>query len=89
MDFGGPINVADLQDPNPLSLAFVAGCARIGISRHNADFNDGEQEGFGLVSGHAEAGTDATAAAVGYLQSGAGKKKLHRPVLRASDAATH
>jgi choline dehydrogenase len=44
---GGPLNVADLRDANPLSLAFVAACAEIGLPR-NDDFNGADQEGFGL-----------------------------------------
>ncbi|MCY3916017.1 MAG: GMC family oxidoreductase N-terminal domain-containing protein [Chloroflexi bacterium] len=44
---GGPINVADPQDPNPLSLAFVEAALELGFAR-NADFNDGDQEGFGV-----------------------------------------
>lgn len=44
---GGPLNVADLRDPNPLSLAFVAACAEQGLTL-NDDFNGASQEGFGL-----------------------------------------
>ena len=43
----GPINVADLRDPNPLSVAFVASCAEQGLPL-NDDFNAATQEGFGL-----------------------------------------
>ena len=43
----GPINVADPQDPNPLSLAFVESALELGFPP-NADFNDGQQEGFGI-----------------------------------------
>ena len=43
----GPINIADHQDPNPLSQAFVEAALELGFAR-NTDFNDGEQEGFGL-----------------------------------------
>jgi len=43
----GPINVADPQDPNPLSLAFVEAALELGF-QPNADFNDGRQVGFGL-----------------------------------------
>ena len=63
---GGPINVADLRDPNPLSLAFVAAALEAGY-RHNADFNDGEQEGFGLYQVTQREG-QRHSAAVGYLR---------------------
>ena len=62
---GGPINTADLQDPNPLSQAFVAAALELGY-RHNADFNDGEQEGFGLYQVTQKNGRRHSAA-VGYL----------------------
>jgi choline dehydrogenase len=44
---GGPLNVADLRDPNPLSLAFVEAGQEAGLPK-NDDFNDGEQDGVGL-----------------------------------------
>ena len=44
---GGPISISDPRDPNPLSKAFIASALEIGLSP-NRDFNDGEQEGFGL-----------------------------------------
>lgn len=43
----GPLNVSDLQCPNEISLAFVAGCHEAGYAL-NDDFNTGKQEGFGL-----------------------------------------
>ena len=61
----GPINVADPQDPNPLSLAFVAAALELGFA-HNEDFNDGEQEGFGLYQ-ITQKGGKRHSAAVGYL----------------------
>ena len=63
---GGPINVADPQDPNPLSRAFVASALELGF-RHNADFNDGEQEGFGMYQVTQKDG-QRHSAAVGYLR---------------------
>ena len=63
---GGPINVADPQDPNPLSRAFVAAALELGF-RHNADFNDGEQEGFGLYQVTQKDG-QRHSAAIGYLR---------------------
>ncbi len=62
---GGPINVADPQDPNPLSKAFVAAALELGYS-HNADFNDGAQAGFGLYQVTQRRG-QRHSAAVGYL----------------------
>jgi choline dehydrogenase len=43
---GGPLNVADQRDTNPLSCAFVDACVERGFLR-NDDFNGEEQEGFG------------------------------------------
>ncbi len=63
---GGPINVADPQDPNPLSVAFVEAALELGF-RPNSDFNDGEQEGFGLYQVTQKRG-QRHSAAVGYLQ---------------------
>ena len=62
---GGPINVADPQDPNPLSQAFVDAALETGY-RHNSDFNDGEQEGFGLYQVTQRRGQRHSTAA-GYL----------------------
>lgn len=62
----GPINVADLQDPNPLSRAFVAAALESGY-RYNVDFNDGTQEGFGLYQVTQKEGQRHSAAA-GYLR---------------------
>lgn len=45
---GGPLNVADLRDPNPVSLAMVEAAVEAGYPAQS-DFNTGtEQEGFGL-----------------------------------------
>lgn len=43
----GPVNVADLRDPNPLAKAFVQASAEAGLPL-NDDFNGESQEGFGL-----------------------------------------
>ena len=43
---GGPLHVADLQQPNPLSLDFVEAGVQAGLPR-NADFNGPSQEGVG------------------------------------------
>ena len=63
---GGPINVADPQDPNPLSQAFVDAALALGYAR-NADFNDGQQEGFGLYQVTQKRGQRHSSAA-GYLR---------------------
>jgi choline dehydrogenase len=44
---GGPLNVADLRDPNPLSKAMVAAAIEQGYPAQN-EFNQKNQEGFGL-----------------------------------------
>lgn len=44
---GGPLNVADLRTPNPLTMAFVNACEQAGIPR-NRDFNGAIQEGAGV-----------------------------------------
>jgi len=44
---GGPLNVADVRDPNPLSHVFVEAAKQVGLP-YNADFNGIEQEGVGL-----------------------------------------
>jgi choline dehydrogenase len=44
---GGPLNVADLRDVNPLTCVFVDAARELGLPL-NADFNGMEQEGFGF-----------------------------------------
>lgn len=44
---GGPLNVADVRDPNPLGRTFVEAAKQVGIPENN-DFNGAEQEGVGL-----------------------------------------
>jgi choline dehydrogenase-like flavoprotein len=44
---GGPLNVTDLRDPNPVAQAFVAAAAEAG-HRLNGDFNGAMQEGVGF-----------------------------------------
>lgn len=61
----GPIHVADLRDPNPLSLAFVEAAQQAGLGL-NEDFNDGQQEGCGLYQVTQKNGCRCSAA-VGYL----------------------
>jgi choline dehydrogenase len=45
---GGPLNVADLRSPNPLSHAFIEAGAEVGLSRNN-DFNGSTHEGVGFA----------------------------------------
>ncbi len=44
---GGPLNVADLRNPNPLSQVFVEAAVAAGLPR-NPDFNGPTQEGAGM-----------------------------------------
>lgn len=62
---GGPINVADLRDPNPLSKAFVTACEEQGLPL-NDDFNGASQDGFGFYQVTQKDGMRCSAA-VGYL----------------------
>ncbi len=61
----GPIHVSDPRDPNPLSVAFVEAAQQVGFCL-NRDFNDGNQEGFGLYQVTQKEGQRCSAA-VGYL----------------------
>lgn len=72
---GGPLNVADLRDPNPLSEAFVQACQEVGLPM-NEDFNGATQEGFGLHQVTQKEGMRSSAA-VGYIHPA-----LSRPNLR-------
>lgn len=62
---GGPVNVADLRDPNPLTAAFVAACLEQGLAQ-NDDFNGASQDGFGLYQVTQKGGMRWSAAR-GYL----------------------
>ncbi|SFF66451.1 choline dehydrogenase [Fontimonas thermophila] len=44
---GGPLNVADVRDPNPLNRLFIEAGKQRGLP-HNPDFNGAEQEGVGF-----------------------------------------
>lgn len=63
---GGPMNVADPRDPNPLSQTFVKACAEIGLPL-NDDFNGASQIGFGLYQVTQKNGARCSAA-VGFLR---------------------
>lgn len=62
---GGPMNVADLRDPNPLSQAMVKACEEQNLPL-NHDFNGETQVGFGLYQVTQKNGMRHSAA-VGYL----------------------
>lgn len=71
---GGPMNVADLRDPNPLSVAFVDACKERGLPMNN-DFNGDTQEGFGLYQVTQKNGMRHSAA-VGYLHPALERENL-------------
>ncbi|MGH7226400.1 MAG: GMC family oxidoreductase, partial [Gemmataceae bacterium] len=58
---GGPLNVADLAAPNPLSQAYLQACTQVGLPR-NEDFNGPHQEGVGLNQVNQKAGRRVSAA---------------------------
>lgn len=70
----GPLNVSDLKSPNEMSVAFVAGCEELGYSL-NSDFNDGDQEGFGLYQVTIKNGQRCSSANA-YLDSAINRKNL-------------
>jgi len=61
----GPLSVSDLNDPNPITLAMVEASKEAGYTQNN-DFNDGDQEGFGMFQVTQKNGYRASAA-VSYL----------------------
>jgi len=63
---GGPRNVADLQQPNELTEAFIEAGETVGLP-HNDDFNAGEQSGVGLYQVTQKDG-QRHSAADGYLK---------------------
>jgi choline dehydrogenase len=71
---GGPMNVADQRDPNPLSRAFVEAAVEQGYAR-NADFNAASQLGFGLFQVNQKDGMRWSPAR-GYLHPVLGKENL-------------
>jgi choline dehydrogenase len=71
---GGPLNVADQRDPNPLSVAFVKAAAEQGYPL-NDDFNNGKQEGFGLYQVTQRGGMRGSAA-VSYLHPAMERENL-------------
>lgn len=89
---GGPLNVADLQQPNGLSLDFVQAGVQAGYA-HNPDFNGPQQEGVGLYQVTQKNG-ERCSAAKAYLTPHLHRSNLHvrtgaqvlRVVLQATDA---
>lgn len=71
---GGPLDVSDLRDPNPLTAAFLAAAAEQGYAR-NDDFNGGQQIGFGPYQVTQKNGLRASAAAA-YLHPALGRGNL-------------
>jgi choline dehydrogenase len=71
---GGPLNVADLRDPNPLSIAYVQAAQETGLPKNN-DFNDGDQEGIGLYQVTQKGGKRHSAAAA-YLHPALNRDNL-------------
>lgn len=71
---GGPLNVTDLSEPNPLTLAFVKAGQEAGM-HFNADFNGAEQEGIGVFQVTQKDGKRHSTAAA-YL-----KPAMNRPNL--------
>ena len=70
----GPLNVADLRSPNPLSHAFVQAGVQAGYA-HNADFNGAEFEGVGLYQVTHRNG-ERFSAAKAYLTPHLGRSNL-------------
>jgi choline dehydrogenase len=71
---GGPLNVADLPDPHPLTQAWVAAAQEIGIPL-NDNFNGARQEGVGVGQVNQKGGKRCSAA-VAFL-----KPAMQRPNL--------
>ncbi|MEM7799033.1 MAG: GMC family oxidoreductase N-terminal domain-containing protein [Chloroflexota bacterium] len=78
---GGPLHVTDLLDINPLSKAFVESATAAGYLA-NTDFNDGNQDGFGLYQATQKGGRRQSSAEA-FL-----RPALERSNLRALPFAT-
>ncbi len=70
----GPLNVADLRSPNPLSLAFLKAAESLGF-RRNDDFNGASPLGAGLFQVNQVAGRRQSAAAA-YLEPARTRRNL-------------
>jgi choline dehydrogenase len=71
---GGPLRVADLRSPNPLSRLFLDACAEAGVPACR-DFNGAEQEGAGFYQVTQRAGARCSAADA-YLAPARGRPNL-------------
>ena len=71
---GGPQNVADQPNPNPLSLAFLEGAVATGLAR-NADLNGKDQDGAGFCQFTQKAGKRHSTAAA-YLEPARARQNL-------------
>jgi choline dehydrogenase-like flavoprotein len=71
---GGPLNVAGLRDPNPLSRVFVEAAAQAGHAA-TADFNGAQQEGAGLYEVMQKDGQRCSNARA-YLREAEGRPNL-------------
>lgn len=72
---GGPLNVADLRDPNPFSLRFVEAGVQAGLRRTD-DFNGPMQEGVGLYQVTQKNG-ERHSVAKAYLRPARSRSNLH------------
>jgi choline dehydrogenase len=61
----GPLNVSELNDPNPITIAMLEAAKEVGYAM-NYDFNDGDQEGIGMFQVTQKNGRRESAA-VSYL----------------------
>ena len=71
---GGPLNVADLRDPNPLSQTLIAAAKAQGYATTD-EFNAGDQIGFGLYQVTQKDG-QRSSAATAYLHPALARKNL-------------
>ncbi len=71
---GGPLNVAELRDPNPLSQVFVEAAVQAGLPP-TADFNGAQQEGAGLYKVMQKDGQRCSNARA-YLREAEGRPNL-------------
>ncbi len=71
---GGPVNVADQRDPNPLTRAFVKACADVQLPL-NDDFNGPSQLGCGIYQVNQKGGMRCSAA-VAYLHPALSRPNL-------------
>lgn len=70
----GPLGVSNLQDPQPMTRAFVRSCQELGIP-YNPDFNGEKQEGSGIYQVTVK-NARRSSAAVAYLRPAMDRKNL-------------